>query len=152
MTAPAWAPALTDVGSYITSRTLDAGAPGDDTPTGTFTEDTYPTGVQVTAFIDGACEWVLVKTGTISATLTDLAKQTAAMRIAGLVELSFPQRDADVTNADSLLAQADASRADLAAANIAITGVDPSSPAGALVPSYSYPPPVWWGDFNHLGS
>lgn len=152
MTTPTWAPALTDVGAYITSRTLDNAVPGDDTPTGTFSESTYPTDSQVEAFIDPACEWVTVKTGTIDATLTDLAKSTAALRIAGLVELSFPQRDADVTNADSLLAQADAQRADLAGANIAITGVDPSSGAGALVPQYAFPSPPYWGDYLQIGS
>jgi hypothetical protein len=152
MTAPAWAPGLPDVGAYITSRTLDNAVPGNDTPTGTFSESTYPTDAQVDPLIDQACQWVTVKTGTVSTTLYDLAKSTASLRIAGLVELSFPLRDADVSNAELLLAQADASRADLAAANIEITGVDPSNPAAVLVPVYAFPDPPWWGDYNRLGS
>lgn len=152
MSTPTWAPALTDIGNYITSRTLDNSTPGDATPTGTFNEDTYPTDAQVQSLVDGGCEWVTVKTGVIDASLTDLAQSVAAIRIAGMVELSYPLRDADVTNAQQLLDEATAMRTDLAAANIAITGVDPSSTAAELVPQWSMPDPVWYGDFNHLGS
>jgi hypothetical protein len=152
MTLPAWSPDLADVGAYVTSRTLDNSIPGDPTPTGTFNEDTYPTDAQVTGLIPGACEWVLVAAGVIDSTLTDLAKQCAALRVAGFVELSFPVRDADLANAEALLAQASEMRTDLAAANIAITGVDPSAAAHRLVPQYAFPDPTWWGDYNRLGS
>lgn len=151
-TLPSWAPALADVAAYITSRTLDNGIPGDSTPAGDFNEGTYPTDAQVTGIIPGSCEWVTVKTGVVDPTLYDLAKACAAVRTAALVELSFPTRDAEVSNAEALLAQADSMRADLAGANIALTGTDPSSGAGALVPQYSMPAPVWWGDLNKLGS
>lgn len=152
MTAPVWSPGLTDVGAYVTSRTLDNAVPGDPSPTGTFNENTYPTDAQVNVIIPGACTWVTVAAGVIDATLYDLAKATAAVRTAALVELSFPQRDADVENAQALLDLATAMRTDLAGANIAITGVDPSSSAHELTPQWAMPDPVWYGDFNHLGS
>jgi hypothetical protein len=150
MTAPAWAPDLPAIGAYVTSRTLDNATPGDATPTGTFTEDTYPTDAQVEGLIPGVCGWITAITGTIDSTLYDLATATAALRVAALVELSFPVRDADVTNAEQLLAQADAARADLAAANVAITGTNPHT--APLVPTWSMPKPLWYGDLNHLGS
>lgn len=146
-----WSPSLTDIGAYVTSRTLDNSTPGDATPTGTFSQDTYPTDGQVAALTPGACEWVTSVTGPIDSTLTDLAKATAAVRVAALVELSFPIRDADVTNAQNLLDLATAQRADLASANIAITGVDPHE-AAQLQPQWSQPDPVFWGDYIHLGS
>lgn len=152
MAVPTWAPDLPTVGAYVTSRTLDNQVPSDPTPTGTFTEDTYPTDAQVTGLIPGACQWVLVAAGVIDSTLTSLATATAAIYTAALVELSFPTRNADVENAQALLALATAQRADLAGANIAITGVDPSTAAHELVPQWAMPNPDWWGDYNHLGS
>jgi hypothetical protein len=150
MADPTWAPELTDVAAYITSRTLDNALPGDATPTGSFSEDTYPTSAQVNGLITGACVWVTLTAGTIDATLVEAAKQCAALRTAALVELSFPTRDADVENAEQLLAQADAMRADLAAANVAVTGANLHT--APLVPQWSMPDPAWWGDLNHLGS
>lgn len=147
----AWSPGLTDIGAYVTSRTLDNSTPGDATPTGTFSQDTYPTDGQVQGLVPGCCEWVTSVTGPIDSTLTDLAKATAALRVAGMVELSFPIRDADVTNAQNLLDAATAQRADLASANIALTGVDPHE-AAQLLPQWSQPTPPYWGDYIHLGS
>jgi hypothetical protein len=152
MTLPTWSPDLADVGAYVTSRTLDNSVPGVDAPTGTFNEDTYPTDAQVTGIIPGACQWVLVKTGTVDTTLVEMAKACAALYTAATVELSFPQRDADVENAQALLDLATSMRVDLALANIEITGVDPSSPSDNLVPQYAFPDPIWWGDYNRLGS
>lgn len=147
----AWTPGLPDIGAYVTSRTLDNSTPGDATPTGTFSQDTYPTDGQVAGLTPGGVEWVTAVTGPIDGTLTDLAKATAALRVAGLVELSFPLRDADVTNAQNLLDAATAQRADLASANIAITGVDPHE-AAQLMPQWSQPSSPYWGDYIHLGS
>lgn len=150
MTVYTWAPGLVQIGAYITSRTLDASTPGSDTPTGTFSEDTYPTDSQVEQIVPGACGWVSALTGTIDPSLTDLATSVAALRVAALVELSFPIRDADITNAEQLLTEATNARADLAAANVAITGTNPH--VAPLVPEYSMPCPVYWGDYTHLGS
>lgn len=152
MTLPAWAPDLAAVASYITSRTLDNALPGDPTPTGSFNVDTYPTDAQVTGLIPGSCQWVTVATGTIDAALYEAAAACAALRTAALIELSFPTRDAEVSIAETMLAQALALRTDLAGANIAITGVDPSTSAHELVPQWTMPDPVWHGDYNTIGS
>lgn len=147
----AWTPDLPAVAAYITSRTLDNTVPGDDTPTTTFSDDTVPTDAQVRAVIAGAVEWVTSVTGPIDSTLTDLATSTAAIRTAGIVELSFPLRNADVDNAQALIDLATAQRTDLASANIATTGTDPHE-AAQLEPQWAMPSPPYWGDYNHLGS
>lgn len=147
--ADQWAPTLPQVGAYVLSRTLtDAGG---DTPTGTFSDDTEPTADRVTLLIVDACRWVLLATGTLDPALTDEAQSVAALRTAGMVELTYPRNSEDVTTGQALLEQARLARADLVTANRGATGVDPTTPAGGpLLPVYAFPPPVAWGDVNHF--
>lgn len=147
--APAWAPSLPQVGAYVLSRTLtDVGG---DVPTGTFTADTEPTDARVTSLVTDATRWVLSATGTLDSTLQQQAASVAALRAAGMIELAYPRTGEDANTGQALLDRADAARADLAAANRGATGVDPTTPAGGpLLPVYAFPPPVAWGDVNHL--
>lgn len=141
MTAPSWAPSLAEVADYITSRTVNTVTPGSDTPAGVFSSTTYPTDTQVTRLIDGACSWVTVVTGTIAVGLESSAKAVAAMRTAGLVELSYPLRNDEVDEvARVLLEQATAGRDELVSANHVAGGVVIS---GVPSPSGSFPEVQW---------
>ena len=143
-TAP-WAPTLQDVGDYVTSRTVDAATPGDDTPLGTFTEDTYPTAEQVDRLIAGAASWVLNVTGPVVTDLEETARDVAAMRAAALVEMSYPVRDGDLDEvATLLLEQSRSARDELVIANRAggSVGISPTA-----APAFSFPDAApWCGD------
>lgn len=145
MTAPEWAPELTQVGAYVTSRTVDLeGNPGSDSPSGTFSSSTTPTAGQVQQIIDDACSWVTLVTGPIASSLEDQAAAVAALRAAGIVEMSFPERNADVDQAVSaLLLQAKFARDELAAANRAAGATGPNASAS---PQFSFPDPAAWRD------
>lgn len=142
MALPTWAPSLEQVGDYVTSRTIDTNTPGGDTPTGTFSNDTYPTGDQVDRLIASACRWVASATGEVVTALGDNATDVAAMRAAGLVELSYPLRNNDVDEvAGVLLDQASAARTDLVALNRAQGGTGVNANASPLG---SFPDAACW--------
>jgi len=149
MSDPAWAPTLIQVASYIPGRTVAVDSVSDALAT-TFSATTRPTGVQVTQLITDACAWVLLRTGTIIATgpsaapLATMATATAAVRTAGMVELSYPVRTAEVNTAAQLLAQADKMLDELITANTT-AGASDAGPA-VLLPTGSFPPPPAWGD------
>lgn len=142
VTDPLWAPVADDVADFITSRTFSVKVPGADTPTGAFSADTYPTDQQVDRLIEGACAWVTVVTGPIDSTLEKAARSVATMRAAGMVELSFPERDADIDVATSMLQQAFLARQELITAN-QNAGVEPVA-MGAHSPVYNFPPAESW--------
>jgi hypothetical protein len=133
------------VADYITSRTVDTVTPGSDTPTGTFGSSTYPTDEQVERLIAAACGWVESVTGTLTVDLEGTAGDVAAMRAAGLVELSYPLRNNEIDEvANALLSQAQSARDELVAANRAAGGtvISPSAP-----PIFSFPDAsAWRGD------
>lgn len=150
MATPTWAPTTVQVASYVTSRTVDYATPGSDTPAGDFTADTYPTAAQVRNIINDACAWVVAGVGTLDASLVDLARAAAAVRSAGMVELSFPIRDADVSStADAFLREADKLMERLHLTNTGKTGTD-VAPGTTLLPQYTFPDPAWWGDRTYL--
>jgi hypothetical protein len=147
---PTWAPTLAQVGSYIPARTAAVDTTS-DTLLGTFTAATVPTGDQVTTLISDACAWMLLRTGEIITTparrprtWTRMATATAAVRTAGMVELSFPLRDGDLNTSAQLLALADTMLTQLVEANATAGAVDASEPA--LLPTGQFPDPVPWGD------
>lgn len=150
----AWAPTTVQVADYVTSRTLDLSNPGSDTPVGDFTTGTYPTAAQVGRLIDGSTAWVkaaLAQPLLVSdVSLVEIARTAAAIRAAGMVELTYPERDGDLNTSKLLLDQAASMLEDLNNRNtsrLIETGavvVDPSK----LVPQFSMPSPVWWGDIN----
>jgi len=141
-----WTPASAHVAAYVTSRTVNYADPGSDNPVGDFTATTYPTLTQVNQLIQDACAWVAAEVGSvIDPGLDDQATAAASLRAAALVELSYPIRDADVSSTAGLMfEQAESMRRTLALANAAATGSNPDS----VLPSYSFPDPVWWGDRN----
>lgn len=140
--APTWTPTLAQVASYVPSRTLAVNDPT-GTPLGTFSAATRPTDTQVNGLIADAVAWVSMKTGTVDVSLEGAATACSAMRAAGLVEITWPERDADVNTGQTLLDQAEKMRAELETANEKITGVDPGSIA--LPPYYSFPDPLETG-------
>lgn len=149
MADPTWAPTLAQVGSYVPARTAAVDTIS-DALLGTFTAATRPTGDQVTSLISDACAWVLLRTGEIittgtqAANLDRMATATAAVRTAGMVELSFPLRDGDLNTSAQLLALADTMLTQLVEANATAGAVDASEPA--LLPTGQFPDPVPWGD------
>jgi hypothetical protein len=106
---PAWAPTLEDVARHIPTRTRDERNPGSDEMLGTFTAGTTPDDSQAQAAIDGAVRDVLSRTGPLDlndAELLDAARDAAEWRAAADIEVSYPNRDADVHVYDQLDARA----------------------------------------------
>jgi hypothetical protein len=138
-----WIPGLRQVARYVMSRTVPIDTTSDD-PLGTFTAATVPDDTQVYEELAAAVGWVSLRVGTVDPSLYQQAGDVAALRAAGMVELSYPVRDADVNTAAELLRQAEAALKDLAAANSGVTGTEPGT--GVLLPQWSFPDPVAWGD------
>ena len=134
-----WVPDLRTVADYVPSRTIPVDTPADD-PLMTFDATTRPTGEQVARIAQGAVRWVANSVGTVDPTLYEQATDVAAIRAAGMVELVYPVRDADVQNAQALLAQADAALVALQSRNEAVTGTSPEAES-ALMPQFSFPDP-----------
>jgi hypothetical protein len=146
---PTWAPTLAQVGSYVPARTAPVNTVA-DTLSGTFSAATRPTNTQVTSLVSDACAWVVLRTGAIittgdrAADLARMASATAAVRAAGMVELSYPLRDGDLNTSQQLLALAETMLTQLVEANAAAGAPDGSEPA--LLPLAQFPAPVAWGD------
>lgn len=135
----AWRPDLWNVAAYVPRRTLVGAVDGYGNALDTFDQTTLPKGNVVDRLITDACAWVLLLAGPIDTTLYPAALGCAAMRVAALVELSYPDNRDDLTNAKDLLAQADAWRKDLAAANHALGEDDPATTADDLLPVWLFP-------------
>lgn len=148
---PLWAPDRVQVANYIPGRTVVVNGAGLATRY-TFDATTRPSGGQVDGLIRDATAWVEAATGAVNETLWPMATAATGMRAAGLVELGWPDResglpiDGMITVARELLDRAEQMRTDLARANAAITGDDPTNPGSNLLPQWAFPPPVPWGD------
>lgn len=147
MADPSWAPSLEQVAGHIPTRTRNASVPGDTSLLGTFTSFTEPTDEQAGRHIaDAVAEVLGAVGGTVPATpvfLAGLASAAAALRAAASVELAYPNRDADVSVYEQLNARADAALQRLIdAVNDAGSGAE-----GSLLPQWSMPEPVWYGDY-----
>ncbi|MDL4812814.1 hypothetical protein [Actinomadura opuntiae] len=142
--AEPWAPSLTDVGGKIPTRTRDYTDPGDDTPTGTFSDRTVPTAEMVQPTVDGAVTAVRSAVSQIpdDPRFYALAREAAAWRAAADIELAWPERDGDIREVyDRLDARAKLALQELVdACDDAGTGVDGGTP------SWEFPRPVPWGD------
>lgn len=148
---PTWTPGRTRVATYVPGRTLVPSEAGANVAQQTFDSSTRPTGVQVDRLIADAVAWVLTLTGEIHASLFEMAAATAAVWSAAMVEQGYPDREAAVKQtsvdiASDLLKQAVSMREDLARANAAANGSNPTNPNSALLPLWSFPRPVAWGD------
>lgn len=144
---PTWLPGRSRVANYVPGRTLSVAA---DTHELTFSSTTRPSGVQIDRLIADAAAWVLAATGDVDDSLHDTASVVAALRAAAAVERGYPEQDqvdAALRRADALDRSAERMRTDLVAANTAIVGTNPTSPAAGLLPIYSFPDPVAHGDW-----
>lgn len=149
MVAVSWAPTPEQVADFVPGRTLVGAGDGYGQPRQTFDDSTHPTGAQVLRLIERAVSWVKTAAGAIPADkpdLLDAATSAAACWTAGMVELAYPDNSRDTNTAQVLLDQAAGMRRDLVTAIQVQTGTDPDSPASTLLPVYSFPPPVPWGD------
>lgn len=149
-----WIPSLRSVADYVPSRTVPVDSPI-STPQMTFNTSTIPSGEQAHRQILSAVRWVISRVGTVDTTLYAHAHDVASLRAAGLIELSYPERDGDVNTATALLAQAELALKDLVTANVSVTGVS-NDPSTDLLPQYAFPYPTttedlypmktsWWG-------
>jgi hypothetical protein len=143
---PTWAPDRMRVADYIPRRTLRTGAGQPGAAALTFNDETRPTGAEVDRLIVDACAWVTVVTGPVDESLWKMATATAAVWTAAVIERDYPTRQGDVSTADLLMQQATQMRTDLQRANEVITGDDPDDPAAHILPVWSFPRPVDWGD------
>ncbi|MER7500446.1 hypothetical protein AB0L05_27690 [Nonomuraea pusilla] len=148
MADPSWAPSLEQVADHIPTRTRStAAAPGDDTLLNTFTAQTTPTDEQARRHISGACAEVLGAIGgDVPATpsfLARLASEAAALRAAADIELAYPSRDADI----SVYQQLDQRAKDALQRLISAVDDQGAGPEGSLLPVWSMPEPVWYGDY-----
>lgn len=80
-----WDPTAADVGALICSRTKDTNG----IELGTFTSNTRPTAEQLSVLIDTATSDIDSDAGPVPIRLYDRARRVAALRSAGLVELSY---------------------------------------------------------------
>jgi len=149
---PTWTPGRSRVANYVPARTQVHGQSG---VVLTFDSTTRPTGIQVDRLIADGVSWVVSRCGTIHSSLTDLASAVAAVYAAAMVEQGFPEREAvtrenAIDTAAQLWRQARQMLDDLSAANTAATGTSPTDPNSALLPRFSFPDPVPWGDKTFL--
>lgn len=148
--AELWAPSLEQVADHIPTRTRPVSPPGATEYLNTFTAQTTPTDEQAGRRIAAAVVEVQGAVASIAATipttpdwLPKLASEAAALRAAAMIELAYPDRDADVEVYTQLDQRATAALQRLldALANTD-TGTE-----GSLLPQYEFPDPVWWGDY-----
>lgn len=141
---PAWTPFLSQVADHVPYLTVDTVTPGSALHLGTFTANTWPTDAQAQRLTDAAVTWVRGAIGTVASAVYDLAAQVAALRAAAAIARAYPRDDGDLAAAAALDARADADLIRLKTANDAAGGGDGSEVA--LLPVYSFPAPVPWGD------
>jgi hypothetical protein len=95
-----WAPSPSDVAKRIPTRTRDTRTPGSDRLLGTFTPDTTPDDGQAYNAIETAVTWVTAQTGDAldlaDPEMTTSARSCAEWRAAADIEISYPNRDADI--------------------------------------------------------
>lgn len=146
--APAWTPTLEEVADYCTARTLVAQPSGSNLEVFAFSSVTRPTAQQVARLIEDAVGAILVRTGTLDATLYSQANTVAAIMAAGYVEMRTPERQSAtrenaITTGEFLLKRADALLDQLVARNTVLTGVDADDEDAvfAVAPVWSFPCP-----------
>jgi hypothetical protein len=139
---PTWVPSRARVATYIPERTVEVNRLSGGAPVLDFTDDTRPTSTQVDQQIEDAVGWVTVTCGDVHSDLFEAARGVAAIRAAGMAEISWPVRDGDINAGQALLTQADNALKALAARNESLTGVDPDDPDAVfeVVPVFSFPP------------
>jgi hypothetical protein len=137
-----WVPTRRQAAKYVSERTISADQTS-DAPLNDFTDATNPTGPQADEHIAAAVGWVTTRAGTVEPSLYAQATEVAAVRAAGMIELSYPVRQNDINTAQALLAQASGMLTALVDAN---EQVNIASGAPGLLSEYAFPAPPSWGD------
>ncbi len=133
-----WIPTREQVAAIIPRRTHVGAADGWGKTQGTFSDLTRPNARQCDDLIIQSAQWVELATGPIAnPAYVETATTCAALRTAGMIELTWPDSSDEISNAKVLLEQADRLRRDLAAANTTLEGADPIRPA--VLPVWSFP-------------
>lgn len=140
---PVWAPTLEQVADHVPYMTVDTVTPGSQEYLGVFNDQTTPTDEQAQRLIDAAWPSVEAAVGVMVEQVWPLAQTVAALRAAAAIVRAYPRDDGDLARAAALDARADADLARLIAANDAAGG---AGPGVDLMPIYSFPSPVPWGD------
>jgi hypothetical protein len=138
-------PSRPRVAKYIPARTIPADQ-SSDLPTNDFGPLTTPTADQADDHIAAAVSWVAARVGTVAPALYGQAAEVAAIRAAGMIELSYPVRDADINTAEQLLAQAELWLTALVEANEDVDVSDPGGGPGHVLSAWIFPSPEPWGD------
>lgn len=141
---PVWAPTVEEVADHTPYLTVDAVTPGSQAYLNTFNELTSPTGGQAQRMIDKAWTSTAATLGLVAEPLWPAARHVTALRAAAMIVRAYPRDDGDLARAAALDARADADLTRLITANDAAGGGAGSEPV--LVPVYSFPTPVSWGD------
>lgn len=139
-----WAPTLEEVAGCVPTRTVNVNLPGEDDYLNTFNTDTRPTATQAQVKIDNAVADVEAVV-TVTTALEDVAKNAAMWRAAADIELSYPDRNADVNFYQQLDERARYEWDRFIAAT-----EDPSIGSGTGIPTWTMPEPVWFGDRNDI--
>lgn len=147
MPGEAWVPTLPDVARHIPTRTRDVKTPGSDVLLNTFTASTTPTAEQAQAVIDTVAGTLLAFTGPLPASndIQTAARSAVEWRSAADIEIAYPNRDADVQVYQQLDGRATAAWNQLVTI-LEAAGSGPGLPDEMV--TYSFPPPVRWGDVS----
>lgn len=133
---PGYVPSLTQVGAYVPQRTVQVGI-GTDTLSYTFDGSTTPTAAAVTSLRTDAVQWMTSRLGMVAGPVMVQASYVAAIRTAGMIELSLASSAEDMQQAQFLLAQADEGLTALVTSNEDAGG---GINAGGLLPQWSFEP------------
>ncbi|RKR92775.1 hypothetical protein BDK92_7255 [Micromonospora pisi] len=146
---PTWTPGRSRVANYVPTRTLVRSTATTTTKADiyphTFDSTTRPAGVQVDRLIADGVAWVTTVAPTVTTALAETASVAAALYAAAAVERGWPDSDVSLNRATQLQQLAERTRADLVRALADETGTTPGQDH-AVMPIYSFPRPVPWGD------
>lgn len=144
---PDWAPTGVNVADYVPHRTLKqttSSTTGDeDVYYLTFDDDTRPTGETVDRLITDGIALVTSRVTPLHASSYDTARLIATLYAAAAVERSWPHDDQSLQRANDMERRMDAMLAGLVVSN---DDANDGGPPDELLPVYSFPTPVAWGD------
>lgn len=145
---PLWVPSRERVATYIPERTVEIDRLSNGVPVNDFTPDTRPSDRQINMQIEDAAGWITMTCGDVDASLHEAARGLCAVRAAGMAEISWPVRDADINAGQALLAQAETGLKALKARNdlFTVTPEDPDDDVFEVLPVFSFPAASPYGD------
>lgn len=140
---PTWVPFLSEVADHVGRLTVDEVTPGNEVPLGTFNGLTSPNDAQAQRLTDAAAALISGRLPDLAESVYPLARAVTALRAAASIARSFGRTPEDRDLAEALDARADAELLALIEAQGEVAA--PGTP-DALVPQYTFPTPVKWGD------